>query len=410
MRTIEQIESLEELRDFDPLRLTRPWLYGLGSLVAAYLVFRFETDGLWSIAIGLALMAPVSYLMGRLGWDHAILAADSLLMALIVLRTGLNPSAMSFLWATHLGSALLLYQGHQRRVVIGAIGVAIGISYVGVGAFIPMISVDPSNLRFAEFFAMAVGIVVFLSVMPLASALIRHRFVLQSSMVEEGARRLSVQRQFTSMVSHELRGPLTSIKGFAQLLLDSDSSLDADERAEIHGLIEREAENLNTLVDDILIILRFESGNLLVAAESVNVRRAADEIMSALAHMAQGNDVVIDVDPSHTAVGDEARIRQVIRNLVTNAIKYGGTRVEITSELRDDTLYLSVVDDGDGIPPDLRSQLFDDYAQGTNADASSGYGLGLGISRRLAHLMHGDLVYADAQPSGAHFTLALPAA
>jgi signal transduction histidine kinase len=229
-------------------------------------------------------------------------------------------------------------------------------------------------------------------------------------MVEEGARRLLVQRQFTSMVSHELRGPLTSIKGFAQLLSDNETSLNPDERTEIHGLIEREAENLNTLVDDILIILRFESGNLHIAAENVNVRSAADEIMTALAHMASGKDVVIDIDPAHTAVGDEARIRQVIRNLVTNAIKYGGTHIEITSELRGDTLHVSVVDDGDGIPSALRTQLFNDYAQGANADASTGYGLGLGISRRLAHLMEGDLVYEDAEPSGAHFTLALPAA
>jgi signal transduction histidine kinase len=410
VRTIEQIESLDELRGVDPLRVTRPWLYGLGSLVAAYLVVRFETEGLWSIAIGLALMVPVSYFTGRWGWDHVILAMDALLMGLIVLRSGMSPASMGFLWATHLGSAILLYQGYQRRVVIGAIGVAISSSYLGSGVIVPLIPVDASNLRYAEVFAMIVGIIAFLSVMPLAASLIKHRFVLQASMVEEAARRLSMQRQFTSMVSHELRGPLTSIRGFAQLLLDSETLLEADERTEIHGLIEREAENLNTLVDDILIILRFESGNLHVAAENVNVRRAADEIMLALAHMARGNDVVINIDPAHTAVGDGARIRQVIRNLVTNAIKYGGTRIEITSELCGDTLHLSVVDDGDGIPSALRYQLFNDYAQGANADESTGYGLGLGISRRLAHLMDGELVYEDAQPSGAHFTLALPAA
>ncbi len=410
MRTIEQIESLDELRDVDPLRVTRPWLYGLGSIVAAYLVLRFQTEGLWSIAIGLALMVPVSHLTGRWGWDHVILAMDALLMALIVLRSGMGPASMGFLWATHLGSAILLYEGYQRRVVIGAIGVAISSSYLGSGVIVPLVPVAASNLRYAEVFAMIVGIVAFLSVMPLAASLIKHRFVLQASMVEEGARRLSMQRQFTSMVSHELRGPLTSIRGFAQLLLENETLLEADERAEIHGLIEREAENLNTLVDDILIILRFESGNLHVAAENVNVRRAADEIMLALAHMARGNDVVIDIDPAHTAVGDGARIRQVIRNLVTNAIKYGGTRIEITSELRGDTLHLSVVDDGDGIPSALKDQLFDDYAQGENADLSTGYGLGLGISRRLAHLMDGELVYEDAQPNGAHFTLALPAA
>lgn len=410
MRTIEQIESLDELREVDPLRLTRPWMYGLGAIVATFLVLRFDTDGLWPIAIGLAFMAPISHVIGRWGWDHIILALDSLLMAVIVLRTGLNPAAMSFIWATHLGSAILLYQGHPRRVVVGAIGVAVSTAYLGPGVLFPMIRIAPANIRFAEFFATVVGMIVFLSVMPLAASLIRHRFELQAALMEEGGRRLSIQRQFTSMVSHELRGPLTSIRGFAQLLLDNETSLHPEEQTEIHGLIEREAENLNTLVDDILIILRFESGNLHVAAESVNVRRAADEIMAALAHMARGNEVVIDVDPAHTAVGDEARIRQVIRNLVTNAIKYGGTRIEITSELIGDTLHLSVVDDGDGIPSDLKTQLFDDYAQGANAGISTGYGLGLGISRRLAHLMQGELVYQDAQPSGAQFTLALPAA
>ena len=132
--------------------------------------------------------------------------------------------------------------------------------------------------------------------------------------------------------------------------------------------------------------------------------------MAALVHIARGNEVVIDIDPAHTAIGDEARIRQVIRNLVTNAIKYGGTRIEITSGLRGDTLRLSVVDDGEGIPSALRNQLFDDYSQGADAGTSTGYGLGLGISRRLAHPMDGDLVYEDAKPSGAQFTLALPAA
>jgi hypothetical protein len=67
VRTIEQIESLDELRDVDPLRVTRPWMYALGSLVAVYLVLRFETEGLWPIAIGLAFMVPISYLTGRWG-------------------------------------------------------------------------------------------------------------------------------------------------------------------------------------------------------------------------------------------------------------------------------------------------------------------------------------------------------
>lgn len=410
MRTIEQIESLDELRDIDPLRVTRPWLYGLGAIVAAYFMVRFQTDGLWPVVIGLAVMVPISILTGRWGWGHLVLASDALLMSLVVLRSGMSPSAMSFLWATHLGSAFLLYRDSQRQVVMGAIGLAIAASYLGAGLIEPVIAADSGNIKLAEFIATGVGITAFLAVMPLATSLIRHRFVLQAAMMEEGERRLSVQRQFTSMVSHELRGPLTSIRGFAQLLMDNDTSLDPVERNEIHELIEQEAENLNTLVDDILIILRFESGNLDVAAENVNVRLAAEEIMAALVHMARGNEVVIDVDPAHTAIGDEARIRQVIRNLVTNAIKYGGTRIEITSGLHGGTLHLSVVDNGEGIPADLRSQLFDDYAQGANATTATGFGLGLGISRRLAHLMDGDLMYEDVEPGGAQFTLALPAA
>ena len=149
------------------------------------------------------------------------------------------------------------------------------------------------------------------------------------------------------------------------------------------------------------------SGDILCGGPGVDV---VEKMTGGVFYGRGGNDVVVDIDPSHTVIGDEARIRQVIRNLVTNAIKYGGTRIEITSELRGGTLHLSVVDDGDGIPSALKSELFNDYTQGANADPSTGFGLGLGISRRLAHLMQGDLVYEDAEPRGAHFTLALPAA
>jgi hypothetical protein len=85
-----------------------------------------------------------------MGWDHVILAMDSLLMAVIVLRSGMSPSAMSFLWATHLGSAILLYQGYQRRVVIGAIAVAIGSSYLGSGSLFPSIRTTSGTQRSSQ--------------------------------------------------------------------------------------------------------------------------------------------------------------------------------------------------------------------------------------------------------------------
>ena len=384
----------------DPLGRARPFTYLFSALAIAVMAVVWDLPTLWPVAGGVALLTPFAFFLRKSRRLHHGLVIDCFISVGAMLVAGVPITSVSFILAANVAAAYLIYRPTEARWVIGAVIAALGLGFV-FEDHVAIVQLTHSQLLVARTLASVVGLVLLMSLVPELGRIINERREFQD-------RLLATQRQFTSMVSHELRSPLTSIKGFTMLLSEATDFTD-EERHEIYQLIEREADSLGMLVDDILVIMRFESGNLKVAVEQVGVREAADEIMVALGHMAAGRTVTVEIDPDHRAIGDAARIRQVIRNLVTNAIKYGGTTIKISSEMVGTELRLSISDDGDGIPDTLRSELFGDFSQGTNAAQSTGFGLGLGISRRLARLMNGDLDYEDVDPTGARFTLALPA-
>lgn len=390
-----------ETREYrDPLGRVRPFTYLFSSVAIAIMAVFWNIPVLWSVAGVLAAITPFVFILRKSRRLHYGLVIDCFVSVGVMLISGVPITAVSFILAANVSAAYLLYRSGEARWVIGAVVASLGLGFI-LENRVALIELTHTQMLVARTLATSVGLVLLMSLVPELGRIITERRELQD-------RLLATQRQFTSMVSHELRSPLTSIKGFTMLLSEA-TDFTEEERQEIYGLIEREADSLGMLVDDILVIMRFESGNLAVAAEHVGVRAAAEEIMIALTHMAEGHIVTVEIDPMHQAIGDAARIRQVIRNLVTNAIKYGGTNIEISSELVGSELRLSITDDGAGIPAELKSQLFGEFAQGSNAGDATGFGLGLGISRRLARLMQGELAYEDAEPSGARFTLALPA-
>ena len=190
-------------------------------------------------------------------------------------------------------------------------------------------------------------------------------------------------------VSHELRTPLTAIIGFIEFL---NEDLDPEERADIVHRLGRQAGDLQHLVDDLLIAARAEADSLNVEEHPVNletqVTLALEDVSVVFA-----DAISVETDPC-LAYGDPARVRQIIRNLLTNAVRYGGPSITLRTHEREEACYLLVLDDGPGIPVDEREHIFERFHQASNANyVASSAGLGLPISRLLAEKMKGTLTY-----------------
>lgn len=193
-------------------------------------------------------------------------------------------------------------------------------------------------------------------------------------------------------VSHELRTPLTAIVGYARLLADG-RGLTPEERAEMAGVVEQQAEDMVDIVEDLLTAAQAEAGTLRVAAGPIDL---AEEARRAVTGMESRHTGTLEVHTDPTpAFGDAHRVRQVIRNLVANAIAHGGDRITVRTNTEGHRAQVLVTDDGPGLSPGDEERVFEAFQRGTRARHGQGsVGLGLTISRQLARLMGGDLTFA----------------
>ncbi len=208
-------------------------------------------------------------------------------------------------------------------------------------------------------------------------------------------------------LSHELRTPLTAVLGFARLLSDGGEGIDEAERAEMLESITREGMDLANIVDDLLTIAKIERRAVRVVHVPVDLRAQIAQVLEAW-DPADGARIRV-VGPRSRALGDPARIRQILRHLVTNARRHGGS--DITVELwRGDTVVgVRVCDDGPGVPPGDEERIFEPHHRAHEASGlAPSLGVGLTISRHLARLMDGDLGY-HREDDRTVFELALPA-
>lgn len=214
--------------------------------------------------------------------------------------------------------------------------------------------------------------------------------------------------QLIASVSHEIRTPLSSIVGFAHLLGET-SDLAPEERREMVELLVQESADLTNIVDDLLVAAKSDLGRLEVSIVPVDLRAQAAQAIESL----EGEVVhrVIRVPGESTrCLGDPARVRQIIRNLISNGFKYGGPEITIEAEASDDAGLLRVCDNGPGISDDLQQRIFDPYERGNQPKGvTHSLGLGLHISRNLARRMGGDLTYRYEKGRSV-FELSLPLA
>lgn len=219
---------------------------------------------------------------------------------------------------------------------------------------------------------------------------------------------LYAKDEFIATVSHELRTPLTGVLGFAEVLRDQTAGLSPEERAELIAAIADEASDLAAIIEDLLVMGRAEHGTLAVVAVPVDLRAQVTQVLEALNLT---SEIPIEItDPAARALADPGRVRQIVRNLVTNAVAYGGPNVTVVIEPVGGMLAVEVGDDGAGIPPEHSEKIFQPYYRSHPIAGKPGsIGLGLSVSRTLAQRMSGDLFYRRADGTTT-FRLVLPVA
>lgn len=242
-----------------------------------------------------------------------------------------------------------------------------------------------------------------------ARALVRER-----EAREEAERADRLKDEFLATLSHELRTPLTSVLGWATLIRSGD--IDEANYAIALETIERNARLQARLIDDLLDVSRIITGNLHLELRPIDLAPVLEAARDAVRPAAEAKGIQLHTSFRNTACmikGDSNRLRQVVWNLLLNAIKFTPRSGRVTADLRcaDSSVVLTVSDTGEGIDPDFLPHVFDRFrqAEGSISRRQGGLGLGLAVVRHLVEL-HGGNVRAESPGSGlgATFTVELP--
>jgi signal transduction histidine kinase len=222
---------------------------------------------------------------------------------------------------------------------------------------------------------------------------------------QEGLMELAKAKdRFIATVSHELRTPLAAVVGFAGELVQRFDDYSREEVFEMASMIFTQGLEVAHLVDDLLTAERAASGNLSVHPVDISLLDECKDIVSST--MVEVEVEILGEDV--TARADGLRTRQILRNLLTNAMRYGGNTIEVEVSATDDYARVVVRDDGPGVKGMDAERIFDPYSRNQDGETKpDSVGLGLSVARQLARLMGGDLVYRRSR-AWTLFELALP--
>jgi two-component system, chemotaxis family, CheB/CheR fusion protein len=232
--------------------------------------------------------------------------------------------------------------------------------------------------------------------------------------IQEGVRR---REQFLAMLSHELRNPLSAILS-ATRIISGASAWGNDPCEEAGRVVERQANHMARLLDDLLDVSRITHGRIVLRPEILDLRETARSAIEALGPLMAEHDTRLMVDICSEPLrvnGDRARLQQIQANLLSNASKYTprGGEVHFQLQREGDQAVIRVADNGRGIEPELLPRIFDLFVQGEQSIArrEGGLGIGLTLLRSLAELHNGRVVvHSDGQGKGSVFTVLLPLA
>ncbi|OGS33157.1 MAG: hypothetical protein A2474_01430 [Elusimicrobia bacterium RIFOXYC2_FULL_34_12] len=226
-----------------------------------------------------------------------------------------------------------------------------------------------------------------------------------------------VKNDFVSMVSHEMRTPLTAIKGFVHVVLNEDAGKLNENQKKFLGIVKQSINHLNLLISDFLDLSKIERGLIVLKLERGNITDIVKKsIMSNINQIKEKEiELKVDVDENIPDIEiDSARILQVFNNLISNAIKFTSSEGIITITVKDkgDYIVSSVVDTGVGIPQDEYQRIFEKFYQvdSSYTRSATGTGLGLFITKTIVELHGGNIWLESEIGHGSHFSFLLPKA
>jgi two-component system OmpR family sensor kinase len=247
-----------------------------------------------------------------------------------------------------------------------------------------------------------------------ADGALRRAHVSAQAAEAEALRELNrLRAELMGMVAHELRGPLTAVLGYAQLLRRRAGSLTPTAIARMADQIERSATLTNEIVGDLSTTTLHESGHLAVRTENVDLSAALASIVHSFRVLPGGDRVQVEVPDGVRALADPARVEQMVGNLVVNALRYAptGPVVVRARPANPNEVWVEVSDQGPGISAELQPLVWDKFYRVAGSErVTHGTGIGLAVVRTLAEL-HGGHVELDSSPgAGSTFRIVLPRA
>lgn len=232
-----------------------------------------------------------------------------------------------------------------------------------------------------------------------------HDLALARNRVENLEASTEARKTMVSTIAHELRNPITTVLGLSSEVYRTWADLSGDEGRELIAMIRDEAEDLANIVEDLLAAARIERGGLKVEPEMCDLDPIVETV---LARSTPEGKSITSVGAANAFV-DPSRFRQILRNLVTNAIRYGGDRITVFVASEGPLATVEVRDSGEGIPFADRNVIFEPFERGDGSDhGTRSIGLGLAVTRDLARLMDGDITYTHDGIESV-FRLTLPA-
>ncbi|HEV7486462.1 MAG TPA: ATP-binding protein [Thermoanaerobaculia bacterium] len=219
--------------------------------------------------------------------------------------------------------------------------------------------------------------------------------------------------EFLSVASHELRTPLTTIKGYTQLLAQTINDLPPEERGTYLTAVLGEVDRMMGLISELLDVSRIETNRLQIDRQPISWREFIDRRANAFRIQNPARTIRCAADvPETTLHVDPDRMRQVVDNLISNAIKYSadGTDIDIVAQIDGNHMLTAVIDHGIGIPTDEISKLFERFHRARNVSSRyyGGLGLGLYIAKAIVEAHNGSISVVSEEGQGATFTIRLP--
>lgn len=210
---------------------------------------------------------------------------------------------------------------------------------------------------------------------------------------EQLAQLIRSKDQFIASVSHEVRTPLTAVVGLAAELRDRFEDMEDGEQSEIMDIVAEQSTEVAHIVEDLLVTARSDLATLNLKLEDFSVAHQVDRVAREIERLGD-REIAIDAPEELGVHADSGRFRQILRNLLTNAVRYGGTAISVEAARTVSGVTVRVCDNGVGLPEREWERIFEPYKRSHNAIGQPGsVGIGLTVSRKLARLMGGDLMY-----------------